>query len=196
LIKYYAGAFDLHDASQSPLFSGRLNIALINPEPGFYSNSTYYGKDILAIGAGFQSKKDGSVGVADPTDPDSAVVTDDYTGFNADILFEKDFDGSGVLDLEGAFYKFNGDYEGTDSAWFAVASYLLPGKLGVGQVQPLFRIQQAKPSADGADTSTLIDGQLGYVIDAFAARLALGYRYGKAGDAKTQALYFGAQIEK
>ena len=51
MFKYYAGAFDLHGAPDSPLYSGRINLGLLNPEPGYYHSSTYYGgKDILAIG--------------------------------------------------------------------------------------------------------------------------------------------------
>lgn len=194
IVKYYAGAFDLHDVGQSPLFSGRINISLLNPEPGFYSNSSYLGKDILAIGIGGQAKKNGSVGVpAVAGDPDP---TADFTEFNADILFEKKFGSAGVLNLEGAVYLFNGDYEPTDASWFGVASYLIPVEVGIGKFQPVFRVQQALPSADGADTSTLIDGQLSYLVDEFAARMSLGYRYGMAGDLTTQALYFGAQFLK
>ncbi len=198
MVKYYAGVFDLYDATTSPLFSARLNLSLLNPEPGFYNNSTYYGQDILALGAAVQYKKDGSGGGAvDPDDPTAGLnPTDDYTGFNVDVLFEKNLGDSGVLDLEGAFYSFNGDYEQFETAWFGVASYLIKPKLGIGQLQPLFRIQQAMPAADGADTSTMLEGQLGYVIDSFATRLALGYRNGSAGDLESQSIYLGAQFLK
>jgi hypothetical protein len=50
----------------------------------------------------------------------------DYSAFDVDLLFEKKL-GESVLDLEGAFCKFNGDYERTEGAWFGVASVLLPG---------------------------------------------------------------------
>jgi hypothetical protein len=197
MIKYYAGFYDLHNPGVSPLFSARLNLSFLNPEPGYYSNSTYYGKDVLAIGAGFQSQKDGSTGApSDPDDPTTAPAPDDYTGFNADLLFEKDLGDSGVLDVEGAFYSFNGDNEALDAAWFGVVSYLIKSEVGIGQIQPLFRIQQAIPAADGADNSTMIDAQLGYVIDSFATRMALGYRNGSMGDLKSNAIYLGAQFLK
>jgi hypothetical protein len=35
------------------LISGSVNLSLLNGEPGFYSNSTYYWKDLLAVGGGF-----------------------------------------------------------------------------------------------------------------------------------------------
>ena len=185
LIKYYIGAYDLYDVDTSPLISGRLNLSLLSPEPGFYSNSTYYGKDILALGAGFQYKKDGSV-ATDPAGPPAS----DYTEFNVDLLFEKKL-GSGVLDLEGAYYKFNGDNERTDAGWMAVASYL------IGDFQPLVRVQQAIPAYEDVDeTSTLLDVQLGYLVNAFATRFALDFQYGKAGDAETKAVFLGAQFMK
>ena len=188
LIKYYIGAYDLYDVDQSPLISGRLNLSLLSPEPGFYSNSTYYGKDILALGAGFQYKKNGSVAPSDPAVP--GVISDDYTEFNVDLLFEKKL-GSSVLDLEGAYYKFNGDYERTDAGWFALASYL------VGDFQPLVRVQQAIPAYDEEDeTSTLLDVQLGYILNSFATRFALDFQYGKAGDAESKAVFLGAQFMK
>jgi len=194
VFKYYAGMFDLYNVDTSPLFSGRVALALLDPEPGYYNSSTYYGKDILTIGAGVQSKKDGSIGT-DPVTGDP-VATDDYTELNVDVLFEKNLGGSGVLDLEGAFYKFNGDYQVTDAGWYGVASYLLPSEIGWGKVQPLIRVQQAIPSADDGDTSTLIDAQIGYVVNSYATRFALGYRTGTAGDLDVQAIYLGAQFLK
>ncbi len=189
MFKYYAGVYDLHDVDTTPLYSGRLSLHLLNPEPGYYHSSTYYGKDLLAVGVGLQAKKDGSVAPG-------GMLTDDYSEFNVDVLFEKNFDGAGVLDVEGAFYKFNGDFEPTDAGWFGLVSYLLPNDIGPGKLQPLVRVQQAIPSNDEADTSTLIEAQLGYVVNSYATRFALGYRNGSAGDLEIQALYFGAQFLK
>jgi hypothetical protein len=205
LFKYYASAFDLHDTAVKPLWSGRLNLSLLNPEPGYYHSSTYYGaKDILAIGVAVQSQKDGSVfdadmdGGMDPTD-----ITDDYLGFNADVLFEKDLSGSGVLTIEGAFYKYTGDAELFDHSWLALVSYLTPEKVGPGKIQPLVRIQGSKITDDEevamalADESGMaVDVQLGYVIADYSARLALGYEYSKLGDQKANKIFLGAQILK
>lgn len=193
LFKYYAGAFDLYDRSSSPLFSGRLSLHLLNPEPGYYGSSTFYGKDLLGIGVGFQSKKNGSISLDAMGQP---IASDDYTGFNVDVLFEKDLGAAGVLDLEGALYTFNGDYERTEAGWYGVASYLLPAEVAGGKLQPLVRVQQAMPKADAEPTSTLIDAQLGFIVNAYATRFALGYRNGQAGDASTQTIYLGAQLQK
>jgi hypothetical protein len=190
VVKYFLGAFDLNDPSQAPLISGRLSLSLLNPEPGYWGTATYHGLDVLGIGVAFQEKKRGS------PSPDPTVADDTYTEFNADILFEKDFGGSGVLDLEGAFYKFNGDFEPTDASWFGLVSYILPGDVGGGKIQPLVRVQQAIPSLDEAPTSTLVDGQINWLLNSYATRFSLGYRYGKAGDLKTQALFLAFQVQK
>jgi hypothetical protein len=192
LFKYYAGIYQLFDSKSAPLLSGRLSLSLINPEPGYYGNSQFYGKkDVLGIGIGVQTQKDGSV---EPVmmDPDH----DNFVEFNADILFEKNFKDAGVLNLEGAFYKYEGDYETIDLSYFALASWLLPMKVGPGQLQPLVRLQQAKPTDEDADIWTLVDAQMGYVVSDFACRFALGYQYQDVKGQKGNQLFFGIQLQK
>jgi hypothetical protein len=180
LLKYYAGAYELYDSTKNPLLSGRLNLALINPEPGYYQSSTYYGtKDILALAIAGQYQK-------------SKAGAADYSEFNADLLFEKNLHGAGTVDLEGAFYKYFGDV--SDYSYFLLASYLTPSA-GPGGVQPLLRFQQAKPRAGTASWNTL-DAQLGYVVDAYAVRFALGYQYSSVAGLKGNALYLGVQLQK
>jgi hypothetical protein len=180
LFKYYAGVYDVFTAANNPLFSGRLNLALISPEPGYFHSSTYWGaKDILALGASAQFQK-------------SKMGATDYSEVSVDALFEKNIDGFGVIDLEGAFYKYFAT--GTDLSYFLVASYLTPQKIGVGYLQPLVRLQQAKPV--GADVWTIVEAQLGYIIANDGAKIALGYQYQKVGDVKSNALYLGLQLLK
>jgi hypothetical protein len=197
LFKYYVGAFEL-DSGNKPLWTGRLNLSLLNPEPGYYHSSTYYGKDILAIAIGGQVQKNGSAFTPSPTTAmPSPVATkfDDYALFNADILFEKNLKGSGVLDLEGAFYKYVGDFEPFKYSYLLLASYLIPGKVGPGQIQPLVRWQSAKAVAtDKMDNS--IEVQLGYPIAMYDARLALGFQHTDNSGVKGNGIYLGAQILK
>jgi hypothetical protein len=207
-VKYYLGAFDLtQDKDSSPLYTSRLNIALINPEPGYYHSSTYYGgKDIFAIGLSGQYKKNGSVKPGTPaveataTSPAVAAVPAqraDYTGYSADVLFEKNLGGSGTLDLEGAFYGYSGDHETIKNSYYGLVSYLLPGELGIGRVQPLLRYQGATPKADGAAKWKIMEAQIGYAIKEYAARLALGYtRTDLGGDKVTNAFVLGIQLQK
>jgi hypothetical protein len=184
LFKYYAGMFQLFDTANAPLFSGRLTLSLINPEPGFYGNSQYYGKkDVLGIGIGAQVQKNGG-------------GDEDYTEFNADILFEKNLSGAGVLDIEGAFYKYTGEPQQVELSYFALASFLIAAPVGPGRLQPLVRVQQAKPEDGDADTWTLVDAQVGYVVDDFACRFALGYQYQDVLGQKGNQIFLGIQLQK
>ena len=52
-LTYLAGVFDNAAVATSPLFSGRVRLALWDPEPGFWGNGSYFGdKDLLSIGVG------------------------------------------------------------------------------------------------------------------------------------------------
>ena len=180
LFKYYAGAYDVFSATNNPLFSGRLNLALISPEPGYFHSSTYWGaKDILALGASAQYQK-------------SKGTQTDYSEVSVDVLFEKNLGGAGVIDLEGAFYKYFAT--ATDLSYFVVASYLTPDKVGVGYLQPLVRLQQAKPV--DSDIWTIVEAQLGYIIANDGAKIALGYQWQKAAGVKSNAIYLGLQLLK
>ena len=83
-------------STTSPLFSGRLRLALWDAETGFWGNGSYFGeKDLLTIGVGGQFQKHGGTTAADPTDKDYAEV-------NADLLVEKKIPGGGWVTGEGA----------------------------------------------------------------------------------------------
>jgi hypothetical protein len=196
MFKYYAGMYNVFDAAQKPIFSGRLALSLLSPEPGYYGSSTYLGKDILAIGLGGQYQKHGDTSIK-PTDPMGTPT--DYGMVLADILFEKDLKDSGVLDLEGAFYKYIGKGEGLDLSYMAMASYL------ISKFQPLVRIQQAKGKKveDGGsgDTVTMIDGQLGYYLDGYSTRFAVGFAHASNGadgaaKAESNSVFAGLQLQK
>jgi hypothetical protein len=180
LFKYYVGAYDVFTTNNNPLISGRLNLALISPEPGYFHSSTYWGaKDILAFGASAQYQK-------------SKGDAEDYSEVSVDALFEKNLDGAGTINLEGAFYKYYAT--AIDLSYFFVASYLTPEKLGWGYLQPLVRVQRAKPVDQ--DSWTIVEAQLGYIIANDGAKIALGYQWQKAGGVKSNALYLGLQLLK
>ncbi|MEI9948387.1 MAG: hypothetical protein WDO74_05255 [Pseudomonadota bacterium] len=188
--KYYLGAYNIYDAAQKPLISGRLALSLLSPEPGYYGSSTYYGKDIFAIGVGGQYQKNG-----DATIKPGETGLRDYGMVLADLLFEKNLKEAGVLDVEGAFYKYVGDGQRNDFSYMALASYL------ISKFQPLVRIQQAKGKSldDGGsgNTVSMIDGQLGYVFDGYGTRFAAGYAYSTdGGNRKSNAIFAGIQLQK
>jgi hypothetical protein len=190
--KYYAGVFNLADPTQSPLYSGRLSLSLLNPEPGFRNASSYYGsKDVLAVGVGFQHQHNGSQ-ESNP-EPKQPVLSADFTDLNVDLFFEKKLGAAGVLDLEGAFYKKWARYALEKMNYFFLASYLLPIEVGAGKFQLLFRLQQASDKTTD-DTDALADAQIGYIIDGLRARMALDYQYSKVMGQTGNAILVGLQL--
>ncbi len=206
LFKYYLGAYRMYDATSppgggnarnKPLISGRLNLSLLSPEPGYYSSSTYYGMDILAIGVGGQYSKNQDISFKPGDAPGTQA---DYGMFNADVLFEKNLAASGVVDLEGAFYKYVGKGEPLNFSSMIMASYLTPD-VGIGKLQPLIRFQQAKEQAvskGGAGNNvSMVDAQVGLVIDQYASRLALGFTHASDGaNATSNSVFLGVQVQK
>lgn len=192
VFKYYLGAFDLGSSGDSMLLDARINLALLSPEPGYVNKSCYYGKDLLAIGLDAQFDDDGSV----KTDPMSGMVLGRarYAELGADVLFEKDLGRAGVLDLEGAAHLFSGDYEAFDWHAFALASWLVPGKIGIGRLQPLVRFQSAE--RQNGDVMTTTEAQLGYVIAPYSARAALVYSHTDTGGSAANAVIAGLQLQK
>jgi hypothetical protein len=80
-LTYLAGVFDNAAVGSSPLFSGRVRLALWDKEPGFWGNCSYFGdKDLLSIGVGAQYLAHGS----------STMMGDkDWAEVNVDALLEK-----------------------------------------------------------------------------------------------------------
>ncbi len=188
-LKYYLGALGLADPRDSPVYTTRVSLSLLNPEPGYRNASSYYGeKDVFALGVGAQHQPHGSVDrLALP------AAQDDYTQLNADLLLEKRITGVGVVDIEGAFYKVWGDNEPASYHWFALFSYLLPLDVGLGRFQPLVRFQHAKLKQ--ADSKVLVfDSQLGYVIDDSRLRLAVLYQYSRIAGTTGNAILAGIQL--
>lgn len=161
--KYQAGLYEGPDAlaagdDDETLFAGRLTLNFLDPEPGYYNSSTYFGdKEIFAVGLVAQSFDSG-------------------TGTSVDVLFEKPT-GAGTLTLEGAVYSYD-EFAGSDGdGMFALVSYLLPG----GGWQPTARIQTTDIDAFDAATGTVTETgevdttELGvnYIIDGHNARLSM-----------------------
>ena len=162
--KYQAGFFTLDPSTPANqgIYAGRLVYDFLDPEPGYYNSSTYYGtKDVLAIGGAMQFQH---LGAGPATD------RRDLLGFNLDLLFEKRLPTSDTLTLEGAYYNFNKGGQGW--SFFGQASYLFGPKLGFGQVQPMARYQQLTPTA-GGDPTRVVDAGINYVVDQHNTRFAL-----------------------
>ncbi len=193
--KYYLGILDLDGnagdaafSSQSPLYSARLQYAIIGSEPGFYGSSTYYGsQDIVSIGAAFQYQKDFTVAGSDP---------DHVTEFNVDALAEFNT-GSGTVSGEAAYYHADGDAMAWKDHFYVLASYLTPNDIGIGKLQPLVRYQQAKLNDADESTVSNLEFNLSYVIKDYFAKIALAYTHSDFDAAgKANMLQLGLQVQQ
>jgi hypothetical protein len=200
--KWQLGLFDMGGGTPDPRFSGRVTFNVLDPEPGYYNSSTYYGtKDVLAFGAVLHHEP------APEGAPDEAADTI----WNLDALYENSFAGTGTLNVEGAFYGFDGADSGT--SFFALASFLFQEPVGIGQLQPMVRFQRAglgegdtfgainMPLPPDTDASiTTIDAGLHYIISGHNARLAATLQHesisvGDADSVTNTVFILGAQIQ-
>ncbi len=193
-VKYYAGAFNLSNANESPLFSGRINLCLIGSEPGYYHSSTYYGsQDIVAIAGGAQYQKNGQMGGASGNN---------FSEFNADVLAEKNLGPGGVGTIEAGIYHYDNFFKSFAIAgppapavknfFYVLGSWLTPEKIGIGKLQPLIRWQQT------TDPSwKILDGYVTYVIDEYFLRFAVGYEHTDFGTGTSgNSILLGAQMQR
>ena len=165
--KYQAGVFtvDPNVPMDQAIYAARLVFNVLDPEPGYYNSSTYYGaKDVLAIGGTFQYKRT----------PDPLLGMKKFAGFNLDLLFEKKVVGSNVLTLEGAYYNFDQGNTIAQQGWsaYGLASWLFSERMGPGRLQPMFRYQHAVASTGGDPTRTY-DFGMNYILDGHNARAGL-----------------------
>jgi hypothetical protein len=200
--KYQVGLFgmDAPDGTPDPRFAARVVYNVFDPEPGYYNSSTYYGtKKILAFGAALQHTPQS----------DGPPANDADTIWNLDALWENTFGGAGTLDVEGAFYGFGGADQGT--SFVLLGSFLFPDKVGIGQFQPMLRLQRAQWSdgdsfngtdtLPGQDASLLtLDAGIHYIINGHNARLAATLRYNTLSLTGTDSvndtvITLGAQIQ-
>ncbi|HKC60657.1 MAG TPA: hypothetical protein VKB92_11275 [Myxococcales bacterium] len=196
--KYQGGVFTL--GSNTPasqlLYAGRLVYNFLDPEPGYYNSSTYYGrKNVLALGGAVQYQQLGAatqIGIDSTGAP--VFARNDLLGFNFDLLFERRLPWADTLTLEGAYYNFNKGAQGW--SWYALASYLFAPKVVFGQVQPMVRWQQLTPTA-GGDPTRVLDGGLNYIIDGHNTRLAFVIQHRDPPTAASTTSYqLGVQIQE
>jgi hypothetical protein len=167
-LTYLAGVFDNANVNTSPLFTGRVRLALWDPEPGFWGNASYFGdKDMLSIGVGGQFQKHGSA---------SATADKDWTDINADVLVEKKLGGGSFVTGEGAYYHYNVLDGGFSDMFYVLAAYATP-TVGVGNIQPMVRYQWEKIKGPGGTKPWNLDVGVSYLIKGPALRVLATYSY-------------------
>lgn len=192
---YSVGAFTGHNAvakdsnaAASPLYAGRLVYNFLDPEPAqaYYNASTYYGSNnILTVALVFQHQNDG-VG-------SSPSAAGSYNSWSTDFLYESKETGSGVITVEGAYYKYGlgavdcGSGEpgavacagsGTNvggliagKAYLATVAYLFPEQVGMGKFQPFVRFQKFNRDVSQT-TNKQSDIGVNYVMDGHNSRIS------------------------
>jgi len=188
---YMVGAFQgknrgdgMSNESHQLLYSTRLAWSFRDPEPGYFGNNNYYGeKEVLTVGAAWQTQKDG-VG--------TAINRGDFTAWSLDVLMQTRLSAGGVMTLEGAWYDYDTDGVADISpadpgcsrvtncggatqgdGWLATAAYLFPTKVGIGRFEPNVRYQAFRP--DSGARNDQWDIGLNYVIAGHNARLSALY---------------------
>ncbi|HEY2734396.1 MAG TPA: hypothetical protein VGI70_10450, partial [Polyangiales bacterium] len=195
MFKYMLGAFDNGDVTTGLLYSGRLSLALIGKEPGYFGNNSYFGaQDIVSIAVGGQYQRKGSVGAAPAAMGMMATgpaPVDNYGLVNADALAEFKLGKSGGwFTAEASYYHFEGDYQAIKNGFYALLAIATP-QVGPGNIQPMVRVQYGK----GPDAKiSAIDAFVSYLLKGPGMRIMLGYQHTDLGMNRVgNALQLGAQ---
>ena len=174
------------DQADNLLHAARVTYNFWDPEPGYYTTSSYYGaKDVLAVAFVYQHEADGA---------GTSTTVGDFTGWNVDVLMEKKLQNGGVVNLEGAYYDYDLD-DKTDASltqgegYLLLGSYLIPKQIGWGKVQPYVRYQHfARDNLTGdGGNRTRTEGGFNYIIDGQNAKISVLYfsdRNGSNADPK------------
>lgn len=182
------GASDSQLANQkaSLLYSGRLSVNVLNPEPtpAYLEGSTFFGGagDIFTVAVAGMSQSDG-VG--------TAANRSDYKVYDIDFLWELPIAGGSAFDLSGAYYKYDyalGAYDAEAAlvgspagivppgkAYALETEYLIGQKVGIGKFQPFLRYQKYDYDAGGSTKYT--EAGVQYIIKGDDAKLAAFYAH-------------------
>jgi hypothetical protein len=141
--------------------AGRVLWDFWDKEKGYYLNGTYYGdKDLLALGAAFQS-------------------LNTKTDYSFDGLMEKNLHDIGVIGLEAEYQHDSGlNSPAQNSGWYVLGDYLFPQPIGWGKIQLLekysHKIFDATATTLASNYKTN-EAEVNYVIKEFSARVGMYY---------------------
>jgi len=176
-------------ADDKLMYAGRVQVALWDPEPGYYGTGNYFGaKDILTIGIAGRQKSDGAI---------SLTEVGDYSSYNVDLLMEKKNVGPGTLSLEAAYYDYDTDgvFESEEGdAYYVGAGYLFDTPVGWGKFMPFVRHQEF--DADNNIKTERTDIGVNYVIAPYNALISAEYqKTDVTGASDTDAILISLQMQ-
>jgi hypothetical protein len=172
----------------SPRYTGRVHLALLDPENAFGYGGTYLGnKMVLTIGGAAQYEAGAVYG-----DVNNMAGEKDYKAWTADIFIEYPVGLTGSVTLSAAYMETNFDkaYQGSDpdpgsvgvdgekKGWYAKAGFLVIDKIGPGQLQPFLRYEDWKFALLNGVFAQRIQwsgGGVNYLINGQNLRLTLEY---------------------
>jgi hypothetical protein len=194
-LRYFLGAFhlDSRSAFNAPMFTARLDLSLLDPEPGYFHKSAYHGeKNVVSLGAGIQYQRDGSVATTPPPMPGAMPLQDSgtLTIATADLLVDLDLGGAGVGTFQAAAYLFDRrqpvrQFYNLDLGW------VLPRPLAPARIAPAVRYQFTRDP-----TYQQVDGYLQLLIKSHFAKLLVGFSYADLAGVRSKAIQAGIQIFK
>jgi hypothetical protein len=170
------------DQGDNFLHAARATINFWDPEPGYYTTSSYYGaKDVLALAFVYQHEDNGAGSNTD-------ALRADFDAWSIDGLMEKKIQNGAVINLEGAFYNYDidGKLDSTitqGQSYLLLASYLMPNSIGWGKLQPYVRQQHFVRDAGGNIGRWRTEGGFNYIIDGQNAKINATYYIDKNGAA-------------
>jgi len=147
------GNDDSNDPKSSLRYTARVHVSLLDPEYSLVYSGSYLGKKkVLTIGAGYQMEPDAVFGNVSGKD-----MAKDYKAYTYDVFFEYPTP-AGTFTASGAYLKedFDGAFKGPDpdprsiglngekNGWYAKAGYMLPQKIGSGNLQLFGRYEKWK----------------------------------------------------
>jgi hypothetical protein len=145
------GNDDANDPKSSLRYTARAHFSLLDPEFSLTYKGTYLGtKKVLTIGAGYQYEPDAVYGNVTGKD-----MAKNYKAYTYDVFFEYPTH-IGTFTVSGAYLKedFDGAYKGPDpdprsvglngekNGWYSKVGYLLPQKIGPGNLQLFGRYEK------------------------------------------------------
>lgn len=176
------------EPESSFMYTGRIHFSVLDPEWAYGYKGTYLGtKKTLTFGAGYQYEPD-----AVYSDVSAKTGKKNYSAWTVDGFFEYPFKDAGAVTVSGAYLKTDFDsaftggnadpeslgVDGEKKGWYAKAGYLLPMKIGGGQLQPFVRYENWR----FASLNNIFDqkikwfgGGINYFINGQSLRVTLEY---------------------
>lgn len=176
-----------NDPESSFRYTGRVHVSILEPESSLVYRGTYLGtKKVLTFGAGYQFEPNSVY-----ANLSAKALAKDYQAWTLDGFFEYPTP-AGTFTLSGAYLKtdFDEAYKGGDpdprsigingekKGWYAKAGYMLPMKVGPGNVQVYGRYEEWR----FAELSSIFDQKikwtgvgLNYLLKGQDLRVTLEY---------------------